>query len=111
MTFCVTFHTLADGKTHSIEGFSGEKLTQIAHRGKIVIQQTCAGKASCTDCKILVTKGLATGLAPPTSDEIRATGNVSHITKERLACQAIVVGEVAIEVPDPSKVNIKKRRK
>lgn len=87
------------GKEVVVEGEPGEKLTQIAHRGRVIIQQTCAGKAACTDCKIIVKDGIDGGFEPVVGAEQRQLGNVYFITHERLACQAIVKGNSTVFVP------------
>ena len=77
----------------------GEKLTQVAYRAGVLIQQTCGGKAACTDCKIVVKEGVSGGLEPAAGAEVRQLGNVYFITHERLACQAIVKGNCSVFVP------------
>lgn len=81
------------------EAEAGEKLTQVAYRAGVLIQQTCGGKAACTDCKIVVKEGISEGFEPAVGAELRQLGNVYFITHERLACQSIVKGNAAVFIP------------
>lgn len=92
-----------DGRVLDVEAEVGELLSQASYRAGLPLRTTCGGKASCTDCKVIVKEGLKDGLEKPESLEIRAMGNVSHITLERLACQAQIKGDCAIFVPTPKK--------
>ena len=61
------------------------------------IKSSCGGVASCSDCVIKVHTGEA-NLTPPTFGEIKLLGNVFHITKERMSCQALCTGNVTIDI-------------
>lgn len=63
----------------------------------IYIKSSCGGHASCSDCIVKVKFG-EDHLEPPTFDEIKFLGNVFHITKERLACQTKINGNVTIDI-------------
>lgn len=63
----------------------------------IYIKSSCGGCASCSDCIIKVRSG-EEGLTTPKFEETRLLGNVYHITKERLSCQAQVIGDVTIDI-------------
>ena len=65
------------------------------------IPSTCGGVGSCGLCKIQITSG-AEHLSPMTQLETGKLGNVFFITKERLACQTTITGDVSCEVPDDS---------
>lgn len=86
----------------SVEAEAGELLTQVAYRAGVVIQQTCGGTPSCTDCKVIVREGLETGFEAPVGAEMRLMGNVSHLTRERLSCQSIVKNASTVYVPSPA---------
>ncbi len=89
------------GKIVETEATAGERLTAVAHRCGVVIQQTCAGVPSCTDCKVVVKEGVENGFEAPQGPELRLMGNVFFITKERLSCQAIVKDSAKVFVPTP----------
>jgi ferredoxin len=91
-----------DTEEKSADCEAGELLTQVAYRAGVVIQQTCGGTPSCTDCKIVVREGMDTAFDPPLGAELRLLGNVYFITRERLACQSIVKNGGAVYVPSPA---------
>jgi 2Fe-2S ferredoxin len=76
-----------------------ERLTAVALRAGVTIQQTCGGTPSCADCKIKVLEGVDSGFDSPQSAEIRLLGNIYFITHERLSCQALVKGDATVFVP------------
>jgi 2Fe-2S ferredoxin len=63
----------------------------------IYVKSSCGGHATCRDCMIKVVGG-EDKLSPPTFGEIKLLGNVFHITKERLACQTKISGDVVIDL-------------
>ncbi|NCN27933.1 (2Fe-2S)-binding protein [bacterium] len=86
----------------------GELLTQVAHRAGIVIQQTCGGSPSCTDCKIkVISDNFLEAFEAPLGPELRLMGNIFHITRERLSCQAKVISSCKIEYPDAKTIKDK----
>jgi ferredoxin, 2Fe-2S len=71
-------------------------LKELSNLG-INIHSTCGGFGTCTDCKVKVLRG-ADQVDPLSFEEIKALGNVFHITKERLSCQFRVLGEVVVDI-------------
>jgi len=63
----------------------------------------CGGKGRCTTCKFRVVQG-AEQISPHTTAEIRYQQMGELASDERLACQAVVSGEITIAVPDPYKL-------
>ncbi len=92
-----------DPTPNKIEAEDGELLTQVAHRAGVVIQQTCGGTPSCTDCRIVVKNGVDSAFYPPQGPELRLMGNVYFITHERLACQSLVKESGTVWVPAPQR--------
>lgn len=104
--------------------FTGEDtlLNELKHAGKKV-QSSCGGCATCGDCMVVVKTG-EQNLSPQTFEELRLLGNVFHITKERLSCQAKVTGDITLDishhdkktevkaktVPKSTSVRLKKRQ-
>ena len=58
----------------------------------IYIKSSCGGVASCTDCRVKILSG-EDSLTTPPFEEVQLMGNVFHITKERLSCQAKICGD------------------
>jgi len=61
------------------------------------VKSSCGGNASCSDCIIKVVSG-QDNMESPTFEEIKFLGNVFHITKERMSCQAKLCGDVTIDI-------------
>ena len=83
-----------------IECAVGESVFAIARRSQVAITTACVGKATCGLCRVKVVAGEAL-LSAFNGDERKHLGNVYFITKQRLSCQAQVVGdgEITVEVP------------
>lgn len=108
MTIKVQFHLESGNQVVDASGEKGEKLNQIAHRHGVVIQQSCGGVPSCTDCKIIVLKNFDQSFYPMEGPEKRLLGNVYHITHERLACQALVNDDTSVLVPNAKNMKTSK---
>jgi ferredoxin len=82
-------------------GVAGESLFEIGRRNGVPIATSCAGKASCGLCRVVVVAG-EQHLTPMGPLERRHLGNVYFITKQRLSCQARLSGDdadVIVDVP------------
>jgi ferredoxin len=88
----------------------GDTIAQAAYRAGVIIQQTCGGTPSCTDCRVVIREGGAQALEPMENAEKALLGNVFFITKERLACQAVVKESATVWVPDPKKMKPSRKR-
>lgn len=71
-------------------------LTQLKANG-LNIKSTCGGCASCGQCMVVIKEG-ESHIQEPTFEEKQLIGNVFHITKERLACQTYISGDVTIDI-------------
>lgn len=71
-------------------------LTALLEKG-IYIKSSCGGVASCSDCICKVVGG-EDNLDPPPFAELKFLGNVFHLTKERLACQTTVHGDITLDI-------------
>jgi ferredoxin, 2Fe-2S len=67
-------------------------LLEILNAHKISISQSCGGFATCTTCRILVTKGQSQ-LGPRTEIELERAQERGFKPNERLACQAEVISD------------------
>lgn len=65
----------------------------------IIVKSSCGGFCSCGECIVKVVLG-EDNLVPPSFNELAKLGNVFHITKERLACQTFITGNVTIDITD-----------
>ncbi|NOU97566.1 2Fe-2S iron-sulfur cluster binding domain-containing protein [Paenibacillus sp. LMG 31456] len=101
----VTF--LPDGKT--IEVRPGTTVLDASRKVRVQIRTRCGGKAACLMCKIIVKDSDASGLAPMNQNERLKLGGLQE-QGYRLSCQAKVVGNVTVSIPeDPLKAAIRKQ--
>lgn len=62
----------------------------------------CGGKGRCTTCKMIVIKG-SENLGEMTPSELAYFRQGALLKQERLACQALVYGDIVIRVPEEGK--------
>lgn len=62
----------------------------------IYVKSSCGGHGSCSDCIVKIVEGQG-NINKPSFAEERLLGNVFFITKERLACQTKVTGDVIVD--------------
>jgi len=103
----VTF--IIDGAPHTVEcdvkvlrhvrhGLPGS-LLDIALDAGIPIEHACGGNCACTTCHVIVTDG-AGNLSPMGDLEADRLDTAWDVGPDsRLACQAVVIGDVVCEVP------------
>ena len=87
------------------EGTPGQTLFELARACDAPVQTLCHGIGACVRCKVKVLTGQ---LSPPQGLERDRLGNIFHLTRERLSCQAQVEsGPIVVEIPRERK---KRRR-
>lgn len=79
------------------EAADGESVFDIGRRAGVVIETACVGKATCGLCRVKIVSG-AEHLTPYNEAEHRHLGNVYHLTRVRLSCQARISGDVTVEL-------------
>jgi 2Fe-2S ferredoxin len=97
-----------EGKVVEIE--EGKNLLVALRENDTYIKSSCGGHATCTDCIIKIVSG-EDNLTPPPFEELKLLGNVFHITKERLACQTMILGDVTIDISKHDKASDEARLK
>lgn len=90
------------GKMVEVSGFSKTILKAVQEAG-IDWMHACGGKGRCTTCKAIILEG-EDNLEPLTVAEVRYQRQGLLRSGQRLACQAIVTGDVTIQVPEESKL-------
>lgn len=73
------------------------------HGNLIDWMHACGGKGRCTTCRMIIVRG-ADGLGPLTAAEAKYRKAGLLLNNERLACQATVVSDVVVRVPDDTKL-------
>ena len=86
---------LPSGK--SVQVAEGASLLKALQAQGVYIKSTCGGVASCGNCVVKVQSG-ESNLSGATFAELKLLGNVFHITKERLACQTMITGDVTLDI-------------
>ncbi len=97
-----------EGRVVEIE--EGTNLLVALREQDIYVKSSCGGHATCTDCIIKIVSG-EDNLTPPPFEELKLLGNVFHITKERLACQTCVTGDVTVDISKHDKASDEERLK
>lgn len=93
-----------------VEVQEGQNLLEALRACDVYIKSSCGGHATCTDCIIKIVSG-EDNLTPPPFEELKLLGNVFHITKERLACQTSVTGDVTIDITKHDKATDEEKLK
>jgi 2Fe-2S ferredoxin len=84
--------------THQGHGRPGS-LLDVAMNFGVPIEHACGGNCACTTCHVIVREG-ERNLSPMEDDEADRLDLASGLTlHSRLACQAVVLGDVVVEVP------------
>lgn len=97
-----------EGKVVEVE--EGVNLLKALRETGDYVKSSCGGHATCSDCIIKVVSG-EDYLTPPPFEELKILGNVFHITKERLACQTCITGDVTIDISKHDKASDEARLK
>lgn len=79
----------------SAEAKADETLLDAARRANAPLGNSCGGIGICARCRVRVVEG-AENLGAPTSVEERVSQQRGLNPDERLACQAVVLGDCAV---------------
>jgi 2Fe-2S ferredoxin len=72
-----------------------ETLLDVARRAGAPLGASCGGVGICARCKVRVVAG-AENLSTPTSIELRIGSARGFTADERMACQAVVLGDCSV---------------
>jgi 2Fe-2S ferredoxin len=81
----------------------GETVFAVGRRSGVPIATSCVGKGTCGLCRVKIVAG-EEHLPSFGGVDRKHLGNVYFLTKVRLACQAVVTGDVVVEVPGVRKL-------
>jgi uncharacterized 2Fe-2S/4Fe-4S cluster protein (DUF4445 family) len=87
----------------------GQSVFEVGWKSDVGIQSACVGKGTCGLCRVVIESG-EESLSKYNDIEEKHLGNLYHLTKLRLSCQAIVVegaGDITVLVK-PKKVRKKR---
>ena len=95
--------TVVDFDPHELpHGGHGKpgSLLDVALHFQIPLEHTCGGNCACTTCHVIVKQGEG-ALSPMEDSEADRLEMAAGLTlHSRLACQAVVFGDVVVELPD-----------
>ncbi|MBI2685301.1 MAG: 2Fe-2S iron-sulfur cluster binding domain-containing protein [Acidobacteria bacterium] len=81
---------------HGLQG----SLLDIALNNGLQLEHACGGSCACTTCHVIVKAG-AENLSEEEDDELdRVEQAAGFSLRSRLGCQAVVKGDVTVEIPD-----------
>ena len=75
-------------------------LLDIALANDIHLEHNCGGSCACTTCHVIVKEGAENLSEMQEDEEDRLDTAVGLTIRSRLGCQAIVRGDVVVEVPE-----------
>lgn len=91
-----------DSHTHDVP--VGTTVMECLVGAGVLVRSDCGGKGRCGKCLIKATPAGDAGLSPAEEAERKALGEVRAESGYRLACCARVTGDVALDIPDESRV-------
>ena len=101
VTFANTGQTVEfeSGKLPFHEHGKPESLLDVAMHFGIHVEHACGGSCACTTCHVIVKAGKG-NLEEAEEDELDRLDTAPGLTiHSRLACQAVVKGDVVVEIP------------
>ena len=76
-----------------------ESILDIALNNDIQLEHACGGSCACTTCHVWVKEGME-NLSEADDDELDRVEMAADLTtRSRLGCQAVVKGDVVVEIP------------
>jgi 2Fe-2S ferredoxin len=77
-----------------------ESILDIALNFGIQLEHACGGSCACTTCHVHLKNGAETNVSPMDEDEFDRVEQAGDYTlQSRLGCQAVVTGDVVVEIP------------
>ena len=77
-----------------------ESVLDVALNNGIDLEHACGGSCACTTCHVIVKEGLE-NLSEADDDELDRLDMAAGLTlRSRLGCQAIVEGDITVEIPE-----------
>jgi 2Fe-2S ferredoxin len=77
-----------------------ESILDVALNFGIPLEHACGGSCACTTCHVIIKNGTDDALAPAEDDELDRVDQAPGVTiHSRLGCQAVVRGDVVVEIP------------
>ncbi len=77
-----------------------ESLLDVAIHFGVPLEHACGGNGACTTCHVVVREGEENLSPMEEKEEDRLTMAAGLTLRSRLACQAVVRGDVVVEIPN-----------
>src|SRR3984893_15345324 len=88
------------GELHYHEHGKPESILDVALHFDIQLEHACGGSCACTACHVHMKSGAEVNLSPMEEDELDRVETAGDLTLEsRLGCQAVVKGDVVLDLP------------
>ncbi|HEX9758316.1 MAG TPA: 2Fe-2S iron-sulfur cluster-binding protein [Nitrospiria bacterium] len=98
-TYKITFLPV----NRTVETEEERSVLDLALDHHIELEHNCGGNCACATCHVIVKQGMEF-LSPKTEEEEDQLEDADGLTLDsRLACQAIVKGDVVVEIPSENK--------
>ena len=97
----------SDGNTWRTQVSKGQTLLEAARQCGAPVHTLCNGIGACVQCRVRVDED-EENLSAPNALEKDRMGNIFHLTRERLACQVCVNGDITVI---PIKPRLPKKKK
>ncbi len=91
-----------------VESKAGETILETAQRVGVKSAATCGGRGICRGCRVRVVDG-EDALSDMEYAEQSIMGNTFFLTKERLACQTRISGDIVVEFVENDSVDKRER--
>jgi 2Fe-2S ferredoxin len=88
------------GKLPYAEHGKPESILDVALNFGIQLEHACGGNCACTTCHVIVKQGENSLSEMDDDEQDRVDMAAGVTTRSRLGCQAVVQGDIAIEIPD-----------
>jgi uncharacterized 2Fe-2S/4Fe-4S cluster protein (DUF4445 family) len=88
----------------TIRAQKGASLLEAMVAAGLLLRSDCGGRGRCGKCMVRVESADAGGLSAPDESECKSLGDAHIATGHRLACRAVVYGEVSVQVPVASRL-------
>ncbi|HEX5681680.1 MAG TPA: 2Fe-2S iron-sulfur cluster-binding protein, partial [Desulfobacterales bacterium] len=88
----------------TIRAEKGASLLEAMVAAGLLLRSDCGGRGRCGKCLVRVASADPGWLSAPDESERRSLGDALISTGHRLACRAVVYGEVSVQVPGESRL-------
>ncbi len=87
-----------------IEAHIGATIMECLVEAGLLLRSDCGGRGRCGKCMVRVAQGLPSNLSPLDGEEEKRIKSAEQAAGYRLACRAMVLGPVSLEIPDESRL-------